>query len=561
MVKKILVIGGVATGPKAAARARRRDPDAEITIIEKGPLLSYAGCGMPFYIERTVGAFSELLSTGRGVLRDRNYFKRRKDVEGRCTTEAIKINRDSKTVTVKDLLKDRTCDLSYDKLVLATGAIPLMPQIEGINLDGVYRLHNPMDAKAIRQELESGIKKIVIIGGGLIGLEICGAFVSWGCEVAIVEMMNHLAPALLDEDMALLLENYLTNEGVKILTSSRVDQLIGDSSGRVIGVLTSMGEKIEASMVVVAVGVKPNVELAKKAGIEIGETGAIKVNEFLQTSDPNIYAGGDCVENHCIITNKKIYVPLGSTANKHGRIIGDNVTGGETSFPGITSTTAFRVLDFNVGTTGLNTLEAKRQDYDIVTAVAPKDDCAHYYPENRPIIIKLVADRKTSKILGAQIIGKGEGIKRIDVVASVLRFGGSVKDIVDLDLGYAPPFSTAIDPVAHAANILRNKIEGLAYGISSPELKDKLTNNKELVLLDVRSKKEIQEQPFNDPRIKHISISEIRSRFKELPKDKEIVIFCRTSVRAYEAQRFLSSRGFEDVKFLDGSLDAWPYKL
>jgi rhodanese-related sulfurtransferase len=327
----------------------------------------------------------------------------------------------------------------------------------------------------------------------------------------------------------------------------------------VAGVETADGQSVDADLVVMAIGVRPNVELAKAAGLTIGETGAIAVNEFLQTSDPDIYAGGDCVENTCMITGRKIYVPLGSTANKHGRVIGDNVTGGSTKFPGVTSTAVFKVLDYNIGTTGLNSRDAEKYGYNLVASVAPRGERAHYYPDSKSIIVKMIADRETSKLLGAQVIGPGEGVKRIDVVASVLRFGGGVKDVADLDLGYAPPFSTAIDPVAHAANIIRNKIEGLAHGISSTGLKSRLGDDGDFVLLDVRTHGEVEREPFKDPRVVHIPVQELRRRHEELPRDKEIITFCRTSVRAYEAERILKGRGFQDVKFLDGSLKAWPF--
>jgi NADPH-dependent 2,4-dienoyl-CoA reductase/sulfur reductase-like enzyme/rhodanese-related sulfurtransferase len=431
--------------------------------------------------------------------------------------------------------------------------------MEGSELEGVHRLFTPLDADAIRKELEAGRTRVAIIGGGLIGMEVCGAFVSRGCQVSVLEMMDRLVPALMDEDISLLLERYLIDNGVDVRKGSRVVRLLDDGSGRVTGVETADGQRIDADLVVMAIGVRPNVELAKAAGLEIGETGAIAVNEFLQTSDPDIYAGGDCVENTCMITGRKVYAPLGSTANKHGRVIGDNVTGGSTEFPGVTSTSVFKVLDYNIGTTGLNSREAEKLGYDVVASVAPRGEYAHYYPDSKSIIIKMIADRETSKLLGAQVIGPGEGVKRIDVAASVLRFGGGVKDVADLDLGYAPPFSTAIDPVAHAANIIRNKIEGLAHGISSMDLKTRLEGKGDFILLDVRTRGEVETEPFNDSRVVHIPVQDLRRRYEELPKDREIITFCRTSVRAYGAERILSGRGFKDVKFLDGSLKAWPF--
>ena len=561
MGSKIVIIGGVAAGPKTAARARRRDPGAEITLIERGELLSYAGCGMPFYIEGIIEDVQELLCTTRGIMRDASYFKQDKDVTVLTRTEATKINRAGKKVTVRELETGRTYDIPYDKLVLAVGASPFIPRMGGLELKGVYHLYNPGDAKAIRGALESGVKEIAIIGGGLIGMEVCGAFVNRLCNVTVLEMMDRLVPALLDTDMSLLLERYLKDRGVNVQTGSRITEVLDDGAGKVAGVSTTDGRTIKAEMVVVAIGVKPNVDLAREAGLEIGKTGAIAVDERLRTSDPDIYAGGDCVENQCIITGRKIYAPLGSTANKHGRILGDNITGGDTRFPGVAATTVFKVLDYNVGKTGLNTAQALELGYDVVTSVAPKGDCSHYYPGAKSFITKLITDKKTGKVLGAQVLGPGEGVKRIDVVATALAQGLTAKDVADLDLGYAPPYSTAIDPIAHAANIVRNKIDGLAHGISCVDLKKKMDGDGDFVLLDVRSEGEVRDQPLRDPRVTVIPVEELRDRADELSKDREIIAFCRTSVRAYEAERMLRGKGFNDVKFLDGSLNAWPYEF
>jgi NADPH-dependent 2,4-dienoyl-CoA reductase/sulfur reductase-like enzyme/rhodanese-related sulfurtransferase len=559
--KKILIIGGVALGPKAASRARRRDPDAEITIVERGDLFSYAGCGMPFYIEGAIDDIQNLLCTPLGVRRDEAYFESVKDVKILGRTEAQRINREEKTVTVEDLDTGETFDLPYDKLVLGVGAHAFMPPIEGMKLDGVYRLYNPHDAQAIRERLDMGVKDIAIVGGGLIGLEVCGAFHSRGCNVTILEMMGQLVPTLLDDDMALLLGNYLEEEGIRLELGNSATGILDNGEGRVSGVETADGKRIPAEMVIVAVGVRPNIELAREAGLEIGVTGAIKVNEHLQTSDPDIYAGGDCVENKSLITGEECYTPLGSTANKHGRIIGDNVTGGKTTFPGITGTVVFKVLNYNVGKTGINEGEAEELGYDVVTSLTPRGDCANYYPTALPFTVKLIADKNTKKALGAQTLGPGEAIKRIDVVATCLRFGGTLKDIADLDLGYAPPYSTAIDPVAHAANVIRNKMDGLAHGINAEEVKEKLDSGVEFILLDVRSPMEVEETPFTYPQVVNIPVSQLRTHMDELPQDEEIIIFCRSSVRAYEAERILRGAGYGDVKFLEGSLAAWPYPL
>ncbi len=494
MQNRILIIGGVALGPKAAARARRRDPDADITVVEKGNMFSYTGCGMPFYIEGQLASIDELLCTHQGVRRNESYFTKVKGIKLLGQTEAIKINRSSKTVTLKNLRLDQVEDIPYDKLILGIGASPAKPPIEGIDLQGVYRLYSPEDAVAIKEKIDEGARRVVIVGGGLIAMEVCGAFVSRGCYVSVLEMMDRLVPALLDSNVSLLLEKYLRERGVNIRLGSRVSRIIGEDPERAMVVQTENGESFDADLVVVAVGVKPNIKLAEEAGLKIGDTGAIAVNGYLQTSDPDIYAGGDCVENVDLVTGRKVYFPLGSTANKHGRVIGDNVTGGQTRFPGVNSTVVFKVLDFNVGKTGLTEEEALDLGFDVVTVTTPRTDCIDYYPKHQPFIIKLIADRISRKILGCQAIGPGEAIKRIDVVSTCLKFGASISDLADLDLGYAPPYSTAIDAVAHAANVLRNKCDGLAHNVSSSELRLKMAGSDDFVILDVRSKQDVKNQ-------------------------------------------------------------------
>jgi NADPH-dependent 2,4-dienoyl-CoA reductase/sulfur reductase-like enzyme/rhodanese-related sulfurtransferase len=558
--KKIVVIGGVAAGPKAAARARRRDPNAEITIVDRGDLFSYAGCGMPFYIEGLIDDIKELMCTPIGVVRDASFFKKVKDIRVLGMTEAVKIDRSNKKLVVRNLQLGKENELDYDKLIMATGAYPITPPVDGIRLGRVYQLNKPTDAQAIRRTLEDGAKNIVIIGGGLIGLETCGAFVARGCQVTIIEMLDQILPGLLDPEIALLLMKYLKSVGVKIFVSEKVTKLVGDKSRNISKVLTEK-ETIKADVVIVAVGVKPDVALAKDSGIKLGETGAILVNEYLQTSDPDIFAGGDCVESTDIVTGRKVYAPLGSTANKHGRVIGDNVTGGKTSFPGISGTAVFRVLEYNVGKTGLNEKQATELGYETVTCLTPSPDCAHYYPGSKPFIMKLIADKKTGKIFGCQGIGSGEAIKRIDVLTTAIRFGATAKDFADLDLGYAPPYSTAIDAIAHAANVIRNKLDGMANGLSPLKLKDKMELENDFILLDVRTKMEIEQQQFNDKRVNWIPLGALRERFNEIPKDKEVIIYCKTSLRAYEAQRILESKGFKNVKFLEGGIAFWPFEL
>jgi NADPH-dependent 2,4-dienoyl-CoA reductase/sulfur reductase-like enzyme/rhodanese-related sulfurtransferase len=556
MAKRILIIGGVAAGPKAAARCRRLDAEAEITVVEQQDLFSYSGCGMPFYIEGVIEDYNQLL--GGDVVRDAAYFRDHRGFTVLDRTEAKRINRDRKTVTLLDLRTGEAREHPYDVLVLTTGASPIVPRIEGSDLEGVHRLYNPPQAKAIKEAVDAGARRVAIVGGGLIGLETCGAFIARGCWVTILEMMDQLVPNLLDMEMYLLLENYMASKGVRVVKGSPVSKIIG-KQGKAVAVQTADGRTFETDLILVAIGVRPNVELARDAGLAIGPTKAIAVDEHLRTSDPNIYAGGDCVECTHTLTGEKVYVPMGSTANKHGRVIADNINGLETVFPGVAGTAVFKVLDWHCGSTGLTEKKAKQLGYEVVTALCPRHDYSEYIPGAKHTIIKLVADRKTCKLLGCQVVGEGDGIKRIDVAAAAIAFGSNVKGLADLDLGYAPSYSTAIDALAHAANVLRNKVQGNAHGVSPLELKAMLDGGRDFVLLDVRSRKEYGGQTFKDPRTVNIPLEELKNRHIEIPKDKEVVTFCVIGVRAYLAERTLRGLGFRDIRFLDGCLKAWPF--
>jgi len=556
---RIVVIGGVACGPKAASRARRRDPDAEITLLEKGSLISYAGCGMPYYVEGLVEDRDHLMQTPAGARRDAAFFRAVKDIAVLTRTLATRVDRGAHVVHARNLDTGEELVAPYDKLVLATGGMPLVPRIEGTELSGVYRLYHPDEAAAVRETLMSGaVKNAVSVGGGLIGMEMAEALSTHGVSITVVEMMDHLLPALLDHEPAAFLTKHLKVNDVNVVTGTKVTALLADDVGHVRAVQTDAGE-LPAEFVLLSIGVRPNVELARECGLALGETGALAVNDRLQTSDPDIYAGGDCVECTHLITGRKCFVPLGSTANKHGRIIGDNVTGGDATFRGIVGTTVFKTYDFNVARTGLSEAQARKEGYEVITALSPAPDRAHYMPGNQPILTKLVAEAGSGRLLGAQVVGPGEAVKRIDVMAVALTMGATVEDLADFDLGYAPPYAPAVDNLATAANIIRNKRDGLATTLTPAEVKAKLDFGAEFVWLDVRSPAEVKEMRFDDARVVHIPLGKLRDRAGELPKDKEIVAYCKISLRGYEAQRTLDGLGFPNVCFLDGGIVGWPY--
>lgn len=561
MTRKIVVIGGVACGPKSAARARRMDPDADITIIERGEILSYAGCGLPYFISGDVPDINELMATPLGVVRDTVFFKNVKDIHVLNHTLAETIDREDKKVHMVNVQTGEKGVIPYDSLVLATGGMPVTPPIEGVDLNRVFRLTYVEDAQAIETALKKGtMKRAVIIGGGLIGVEVTEALVKRGLSVTIVEMMDRLLPGLFDDEMSAFLTSHLKQKGVTVMTETKVSRIIGDPQGGVAAVETD-GGTIDADMVLVAVGVRPNVKLGADAGLEVGSRGGLVVNERMQTSDPDIYAGGDCVEQKRLVGEQQVFVPMGSTANKHGRVIGTNITGGNDTFRGVLGTAIVKVFDFNAGTTGLSEAAAKDAGFDVMTTLSPAPDKAHFYPNALPIAIKLVADKKTRKLLGAQIIGPGVVDKRLDVVITAMTFGATVDDLANLDLAYAPPYSPAMDNIITAANVLRNKIDGLARGYSPRELKEKLDKKEDFVILDARMPTEIEEIGRIDAgNIINIPLGAIRKRIDEIPRDKEIVTMCKISLRGYEALKILEGLGYSNLAFLDGGILLWPYE-
>jgi len=560
MNKKVLIIGGVAAGCKAAARIKRLDPQAEVTILERGGVVSYGGCGLPYFISGVVRDEKELLSTPIGVVRDAGFFKNVKGVAVRINTCAEEIDRQKKLVFARDTATGKPLEFPYDKLILATGAEPFVPPIEGARLTGIYTLRTIEDGVNIKARLaEKGVKKAVIVGSGLIGMEMAEAFHARGMEVAVVEMLDWIFPGVLDRDMGLLAAGYLRQKGIHIYTGEKVLRFAGGSDGIIQQVITDKRE-LPADLVVLAVGVRPNAALAKKAGLALGETGAVQVNEYLQTSDPDIYAGGDCVENTQRITGKKIYAPLGSTANKHGRCIADHIAGRGTPFPGVLGTAICKVLDYTIARTGLSEKEAGAAGLAIETVICPGPDRPHYYPGTAPIIIKLIADKSGGRLLGCQVIGPGDAAKRIEIAVTGLSSRATVQDMAALDLAYAPPYSPAMDNIITAATVMLNKLAGIAKAVSPLAVKEKLARGEDFVLLDVRSPKEYEAVRIDHPAVTFIPLGRLREECRNLPKDKEIIAFCKVSLRGYEAQRILEENGFSRVAFMDGGIVAWPFE-
>ncbi|MGA9047853.1 MAG: FAD-dependent oxidoreductase [Dehalococcoidia bacterium] len=548
--KNFVIIGGGACGPKAAARARRLDANASITMVQDEVYTSYAACGLPYFISGLVKSGNELM------VRNAEAFKRISNVDVLIYTRADSIDRTAHKVNITNLLDGKTSTLDYDKLVLATGADPVVPPIKGIDLQGIHVLKKIPDAEEIIALMTASVThKAVIVGAGLIGMEMAESLVTKGFEVTVIEALDRLLSAIADEEITDLLARHVKSKGVILKLGQKIVAFEGEL-GRVKHAITDK-ETIEADLVIFAIGIRPNSKLAREAGLQTGPFGDIVVDDHLRTNDPDIYAGGDCVANINFITGQKVFTPLGSTANKHGHVIAANMTGNDQVWPGIASTACVKVFDFNIGRTGLGEKEAVNAGYDVVTGLIPGLDLPEYYPGSKDIIIKLIVDAKSRRILGGQGTGPGEVIKRVDVLATAITMGMTVDTLANLDLAYAPPYNSALDVLHHLSNLVLNKIAGRIQGLKPKEVKEKMDKNEDFTLLDVRSRGEVEATRIESDQTQFLPQTRLREKIKEVPKDKEIVTMCRRGVRAYQAACTLKGSGLKDVKFMEGSLTCW----
>ena len=463
MGKKVLIIGGVAAGMKTASRLRRRDKDAEITVVERGELVSYGACGFPYYIGDEVKNFNEFTHTPQGIARDVDYFKKVKGIDVLTGHEAQKINRAAKTVAVLNRKNSEVTEMPYDVLVLGTGATPVRLPVPGADLEGIHNFWFPWEVLKVKEEIAAhNVTDVVIVGAGFIGMELAEEFNKIGVKVSVVEMQNRILPQMLDLEMAELAAKPVAAAGINLYLEEKTVAFEGE--GRVASVKTDK-RTIPAQMVIVAVGVRPNVELARDAGLAIGPSGAIAVNEYMQTGDPCIYAGGDCAENTHRVSGAKIFAPMGSTANKHGRIIADNICGDMVKYPGVLGTGLCRKPGVEAGSTGLNEKTAAAAGIDFESVIVPGNDRLAYMPGAGRLVLKLFADRQTHKVIGVQAVGQSVD-KRIDTLVAAISMGAALEDLSEFDIGYAPPFNGPIDNIATAANVLLNKIEGRLRSIN-----------------------------------------------------------------------------------------------
>lgn len=534
---RIIVIGAVAAGTSAAAKARRNHDTAVIAIYERDKDISYSACGLPYYLGGKIDDIDELTP------RDQEFFKKKYNIDVFTGYEVLKIYPESQEITVRKLDTNEEFKDKYDKLIIAAGASPFVPDIKGINNPNVFFIRNVQSARNIKNFIvKNRPQSAVIAGSGFIGFEMLENLCANGIDVTIVEKMNKITPNL-DEDMAAFLENTLLKKNVKIFKNTGISEIY---AGRVI---LEDGKELASDMVIMAAGVKPNVELAVEAGIEIGITGAIKVNAKMKTNIDNIYACGDCIETFSAITGKPVYRPLGSTANKTGRIAGDVITGGSLEYRGNLGTGIFKLFDLTVATTGLSEREAAAEGYDVVVCHNIKPDKPDYF-QGKEMVIKAIADKRTQRILGVQIVGY-EGVdKRIDVFATLITYGAKADELFHLDLAYAPPFSTTKDPVHYTGMILDNAINNNRPVITSNDVL-KLTNKgEEIQIIDARAGKQYNEAHLDTA--VNMPQDTLRTDLKNLDKDVLTVTYCNKGVTGNAAQNILINHGFKKVYNLSG---------
>ena len=541
---KVIIIGGVAGGATTAARIRRVDESAEIILLEKGKYISYANCGLPYYIGGVIEEREKLF------VQTPEAFSTRFRVDVRTENEVIFIDRKRKTVTVRQSSED-TYEESYDKLLISTGASPVRPPLPGIDVSGIFTLRNVADTDKIKAYIDSHApRQAVVVGAGFIGLEMAENLHAQGAKVSIVEMGNQVM-APIDFSMASLVHQHLMDKGVNLYLEQAVASFERDGKG--LKVTFKNGQSIAADIVILSIGVRPETNLARAAGLTVGPAGGIAVNDYLQTSDESIYAIGDAIEYRHPITGKPWLNYLAGPANRQGRIAADNILGAKIAYEGSIGTSIAKVFDMTVASTGLPGKRLRVEGIDYMSSTIHPSSHAGYYPDAMPMSIKITFDKQTGRLYGGQIVGYDGVDKRIDELALVIKHEGTIYDLMKVEQAYAPPFSSAKDPVALAGYVAEDIIIGKTNPIYWRELRDIEMENK--FLLDVRTPDEFALGTL--PGAVNIPLDELRDRLTELPKDRMIYTFCAVGLRGYLAYRILTQHGFEKVRNLSGGLKTY----
>lgn len=533
---KTIIIGGVAGGASAAARLRRLDEATEIIVLERGEYVSFANCGLPYYIGGVITNQNHL------TLQTPESFRARFHIDVRVNSEAVKIDPDAQTVTVKNLKSGESYEENYDNLILSPGAEPIKPNIDGINNDFVFTLRNIPDTFKIKEYIKSAApKSAVVVGGGYIGVEMAENLKEAGLEVSVVELADNLI-APLDFDMAADVHRYIKSKGIHLYLSNGVKALNEHT------VILQNGV-IHADMVIMSVGVRPETALAEECGIRTNHRGSIVVDQNMRTSIPNIYAVGDAVEVENFITKSPDFIPLAGPANKQGRIAADNITGISAEYNGTQGSAVLKLFDMTVAATGINEKRAKAAGIDYDKTYIYSGSHASYYPGASNMSIKALWDKRTLKILGAQIVGFDGVDKRMDVLATAIRFGAKITDLAELELCYAPPFGSAKDPVNMLGFVAENVITGKIKQFFWDDVEN-LPRDGRVTLLDVRTVTEVRRGRING--FINVPLDSLREHISEIPKDKPVYVHCHSGLRSYIACRILSGNGYECFNLAGG---------
>jgi len=547
---KVIIIGGVAGGASTAARLRRLKEDFEIIMLDKGPYVSFANCGLPYYVGNVIKEENSLKLVSPRKFH--NWFK----IDVRVNNEALSIDRAKKQVHVKDLIEKEDYILDYDYLLIATGSKPIIPPFKGLQEVPYHTIWTIPDATKLKKFVEKNkIRKAVIVGGGFIGLEMAENLVQKGVKVKIIEMLDQVMPPI-DKEMAQFIHQELILNGVCLVLEDPVE-LFGKSDKNRPIVKTKNGREIETDLVVMAVGVKPENNLAKESGLELNSRGYIIVNNFMMTSDPHIYAVGDAIQTSQYQTKEPIAIALAGPANKQGRIAADNIAGRKVEYKGILGASVVKVFDATVAAVGFAEKQLKRKTNKYEKVFVHPNNHAGYYPGATPITLKLLFEVPSGKVLGAQAIGGNGSEKRIDVISTVIKFGGTVFDLEELELTYAPPYSSAKDPVNMAGFVASNFLRG---DIAIKQWHDISEFNKDNgIILDVRTRREHEARGIEGSI--NIPIHELRNRLIELSKEKPIIVYCEVGYRSYLAIRILMQHGFDDVYELTGGFKLYEMAI
>lgn len=562
MAEQIVIIGGVAAGPKAACRVKRVMPDAEVTVVDQDSLISYGGCGIPYYVSGDVADEKALRSTSFHMVRDEFFFDKAKGVNTLTSTRALAINRSEKNVLVEDLQSGEQRQLNYDTLMLATGSQPVVPPIPGVSADNVFTISDLHKAIAIKEMIAKGkVGKAVVVGGGAIGIEMAEALTDlWGVETTLVEYKDQLLPRIIDWPLAAILKKQLIDNKVNVLLGEMVEEIIVEDN-MAVGVKTGNCH-LQADLVIIAVGIRPRAELAIEAGLQVGVTGGIEVNSRMQTSDPDIFAAGDCVEITHLVSGKKFVAPFGSMANKEGRVAADNMAGIPSQFKGGVGSFIVKAFELSVGAVGLSLEAARAEGFDADFSLSSPSDRAHFFPGQDILCMVLIFDRRTRRVLGLQGTGPAnDGLSaRIDAAAVALSAGATIDDFGNVEMAYSPPFSPAIDPINAAAYIADNLCDDRMRQITMEDFYSWMANpssEPDWQVLDVRHEKQSAAfvEKFGSSLWKSLPYEEVRDRYTELASDKTLIIFCNAGSRSFEIQVFLDHVGYGNNIVLPGGFN------